>query len=84
VFIPSENGRTACDIYSQSPHHVGFRLGQEVIFFDILKLRCGVTFIPTTLHLGVGLRVRDFEFDWAYIGHDELGGSTQFGLIYMR
>ncbi|MCK5833817.1 hypothetical protein KAH81_09150 [bacterium] len=84
VFKPTDWARLAFDIYSQSQNSVSLRFGQEVFIFKTLKLRCGVAFKPTNFHLGLGIKVRDIEFNWAYIGHPELGGSTQLGIIYER
>ncbi|GEM_PF-2303293 len=84
VFKPTGWARLVCDIYSQSPNPSSVRFGQEVFIFKTLKLRCGVAFRPNTYHLGLGLRAGDFQFDWAYIGHPELGGSSQLGLVYER
>ncbi|MCD6502535.1 hypothetical protein J7L01_08020 [bacterium] len=82
AFMPTSWLRLSWDVYSESPNPSTFRIGQEVALYKVLTLKSGVTFQPNCYHLGLGIHVADFEFDWAYIGHPELGGSTQFGIIY--
>ncbi len=82
AFRPTDWLRLSCDLYSESPNPSTLRIGQEILIGQILSVRSGVTFRPNCYHFGLGINFSDFEFTWAYIGHPELCGSTQLGIIY--
>ncbi len=83
-FGPTDWINLSADLYFEDDNPATMRFGQEIILVKTVFLRSGVIFRPNSYHFGLGTKMRDFEFCWAYIGHPELGGSTILTLAYEK
>jgi competence ComEA-like helix-hairpin-helix protein len=63
---------TAFDVVKPADAELAYRIGEEVQLAPALSLRFGVQTRPNRYSAGVGLRVRIFRLDYAFLSHPYL------------
>jgi hypothetical protein len=79
-YEPLDNVSTVIGAERILGQEVELSLGSEAWIFPELALRVGVTSNPNRFTAGFGVRVRQFQIDYAYLTHPELSGTHQVSI----
>ena len=80
AYFPIVNLTLAADYRKEVKRDGSLRFGTEYRIIDEVALRAGTSRKPIEYYSGLGVRYSVFQFDYAYEGHQELGGTHHLGL----
>ncbi|MBI4546563.1 MAG: hypothetical protein HY707_01180 [Ignavibacteriae bacterium] len=80
AYVPLKNLTFALDYHKQLKFDPSPRFGFEYWIVEVLAIRSGVSDAPSQYAGGAGIRYSMFQIDYAFITHQELGGTHQVSI----
>ncbi|MDI6782300.1 MAG: PorV/PorQ family protein, partial [bacterium] len=83
--VPEDNLLLAADITKPIDNDCRLSFGLEHLTTAVLTLRCGYTFkkdLDNVFSFGAGFNFPVYQIDYAYVPHDDLGGTHRFSISF--
>jgi hypothetical protein len=82
AYKPDKHVFLSAELEKDLDFDVNPRFGIEYILRDIMALRTGYQFLTASPHFGIGLRVQNWQFDFAAHHHLQLGFVNQVSIAF--